>query len=81
MKAKNKFVQLYLPLLFLTIDSVNASEECTTIKNDQERLDCYDSLYQPKKKEDATILENKVTQTAISNTISCLLYTSPSPRD
>ena len=70
MKAKNKFVQLYLPLLFLTIDSVNASEECTTIKNDQERLDCYDSLYQPKKKEDATILENKVTQTAISNTIS-----------
>ena len=50
MKAKNKFVQLYLPLLFLTIDSVNASEECTTIKNDQERLDCYDSLYQPKKK-------------------------------
>ena len=65
MKAKNKFVQLYLPLLFLTIDSVNASEECTTIKNDQERLDCYDSLYQPKKKVHVIISNDKITKTTI----------------
>ena len=70
MKAKNKFVQLYLPLLFLTIDSVNASEECTTIKNDQERLDCYDSLYQPKKIVDVTISEESVTKTILSKGIS-----------
>ena len=70
MKAKNKFVQLYLPLLFLTIDSVNASEECATIKNDQERLDCYDSLYQPKKIVDVTISKDKITKTTISNSIS-----------
>ena len=70
MKVKNKFVQLYLPLLFLTIDSVNASEECTTIKNDQERLDCYDSLYQPKKKVDVTIPEESVTKTSLSKGIS-----------
>ena len=63
MKAKNKFVQLYLPLLFLTIDSANASEECATIKNDQERLDCYDSLYQPKKIADVTISNDKITKT------------------
>ena len=70
MKVKNKFVQLYLPLLFLTIDSVNASEECTTIKNDQERLDCYDLLYQPKKIVDVTISEESVTKTNISKGIS-----------
>ena len=70
MKAKNKFVQLYLPLLFLTIDSVNASEECATIKNDQERLDCYDSLYQPKKIADTKISDDKVTKKTISISIS-----------
>ena len=45
MKAKNKFSQLYLPLLFLTIDSANASEECGKINDDYKRLDCYDALY------------------------------------
>ena len=45
MKAKNKFWQLYLPLLFLTIDSANASEECGKINDDYKRLDCYDALY------------------------------------
>ena len=45
MKAKNKFSQLYLPLLFLTIDSANASEECAKINDDYKRLDCYDALY------------------------------------
>ena len=45
MKAKNKFSQLYLPLLFLTIDSANASEECGKINGDYKRLDCYDALY------------------------------------
>ena len=45
MKAKNKFSQLYLPLLFLTIDSANASEECGKINDDYKRLDCYDAIY------------------------------------
>jgi hypothetical protein len=49
---------------------VNASEKCATIENDQERLECYDSLYQPKKITDLIISLDKVTQTAISNTIS-----------
>jgi len=45
MKAKNKFSQLYLPLLFLTIDSAHASEECGKIDDAYKRLNCYDALY------------------------------------
>ena len=45
MKTKNKFSQLYLPLLFLTIDSAHASEKCGKIDDDYKRLNCYDALY------------------------------------
>ena len=66
MKAKNKFSQLYLPLLFLTIDSANASEECGKINDDYKRLDCYDALYK----------DNVIAKT---NVISDFKETTPDP--
>jgi hypothetical protein len=69
MKAKNKFSQLYLPLLFLTIDSAHASEECGKIDDAYKRLNCYDALYKdnPIAKinviEDSKEMENPKDQT------------------
>ncbi|MDA9131152.1 hypothetical protein N9K04_03985 [Gammaproteobacteria bacterium] len=70
MRIKFNIAQLYLPLIFLTIDSTQASEECSRIIEDQARLACYDKTYEKIKIKEIEQPKNLIIKKEIEEVIT-----------
>ena len=70
MRIKFNIAQLYLPLIFLTIDSTQASEKCSRIIEDQARLACYDKTYKKVQNKEIEHPKNLIVKKEIREVIT-----------